>query len=140
MSTEMSTRIAAGVTAAYLHELARHSARDGGEPARTGAGMSVRAPVHAVVGASGGAQLPQARRHRDHLAADPAAFGAGEEGDRARDLRGGRAPLQPARDGIHGDVARAELAGQHARQRLDRRLARRVRGVGGRGHEHGGAR
>jgi hypothetical protein len=68
MSADMSTRIAAGVTAAYLHELARHSARDGREPAASGAGMPARRPVHAVVGAGGGARWPQAHRRRDREA------------------------------------------------------------------------
>jgi hypothetical protein len=68
MSTHMSTRIAAGVTATYLHELARHPTRAGGEPAASSAGMPARRPVHAVVGAGGGARRPQARRRRDREA------------------------------------------------------------------------
>jgi hypothetical protein len=64
MSTSMSTRIAAGVTATYLHDISRRPAPAGrshrGRPARRGGGVLRERPRRAVIGDGG----PGARRPR----------------------------------------------------------------------------
>src|SRR3954451_24036485 len=90
-----------------------------------------------------------------YLPVDPAAVGAGQEGDHVRDVLRRPEALErrllgeavdrllvlaveeqvgrgrAGRDDVDGDVAAAQLAGEHERHRLDGALGRGVAAVGG---------